>query len=266
MSFTVNKYPHGTFSWTDIYSKDPIVSIKFLTELFGWTYKNIPTDKGGDYTMFLLNGKAVAGAMPIPGDMEGMPSLWSNYVTVDNVDDATNRAKELGAKVTMPPMDVMDAGRMATIEDPTGAALALWQPKNHIGAQIVNTTGTMSWNELYTNDVAKSKDFYSELLGWTYEDMEMPDGSIYTTIKNGKRMNGGMMKIAPEMGPMPPNWTVYFTVQDIAETLKKVKELGGTVIMDTKVVGVGKLAAVTEPTGGAFMVIEMADKPQEWVE
>lgn len=265
MSYTVTKYPQGTFSWTDLYSKDADASKKFLTQLFGWTHKDIPTGKG-EYTMFFLEGKAVAGSMQIPEEMKGMPSFWTNYVTVDDVDAMAEKVKQLGGTVSMPPMDVMGEGRMTSIADPTGAALALWQPKKHIGAQIVNTVGAMCWNELYTTDVPKVKKFYTELLGWSYEDMQMPDKSTYTTIQNGKRMNGGIMKITPEMGEMPPNWTVYFTVANIQEALENVKKLGGSVEMDTKVVGVGKLAVVSEPAGGYFMLIEMKDKPEEWEE
>ena len=32
------------------------------------------------------------------------------------------------------PFDVMDAGRMAVVADPTGAMFCIWQAKNHIGA------------------------------------------------------------------------------------------------------------------------------------
>ncbi len=145
MSYFVTKYPAGTFSWADIYSTDMEKTKTFLTGLFGWTTQDFPTGEGRpNYTMFSLDGKNVAGGMPT--FTPNLPSYWSNYVTVDNVDDTTKKAERLGAKIIMQPMDVMDAGRMATIQDPTGAYLSLWQPKNHIGAQIVNTVGAMVWN------------------------------------------------------------------------------------------------------------------------
>ena len=65
-------------------------------------------------------------------------------------------------------MDVFDSGRMAFIVDPTGAQLGLWQPKNHIGAGIVNTVGAMCWNELLTRDAQTAKAFYSAIFGWEF--------------------------------------------------------------------------------------------------
>ncbi len=262
MSYTVTKYPQGTFSWTDFFSTDIQATKKFLTDLFGWTSEDMPTEPGKpDYTMFSLDGKYVAGGSP--AFMPDIPSFWSNYITVDNVDEMTAKATKLGAKVTMPPMDVLDSGRMSTIQDPTGANVSLWQANKHHGAQIINVVGAMCWNELYTNDLDQAKQFYADLLGWTYE---IDEGTGYVSIKNNGRNNGGMMAITPEMVGMPPNWTVYFTVKNIQESAAKVKELGGKVHMEPKDIGVGKIAMITDPAGAAFIIMEMSVPPEEWVD
>jgi uncharacterized protein len=144
MSYTVTKYPQGTFSWADFFSTDTESSKKFLTGLFGWTYEDMPTAPGKpDYTMFSLDGKYVAGGGPAFDPK--MPSFWNSYITVDDVDAMAKKAEALGATIAMPAMDVMDAGRMVTIQDPTGAHVNLWQPKKHIGAYIVNVAGAMGW-------------------------------------------------------------------------------------------------------------------------
>ena len=77
---------------------------------------------------------------------------WASYVTVDDVDATTAKARELGANVLAEPFDVMGVGRMSTIQDPTGAVLCLWQPRTSIGAEIVNTHGALSMNQLNTSD------------------------------------------------------------------------------------------------------------------
>lgn len=263
MSYNVTKYPQGTFSWADVYTTDIAKTKEFLTSLFGWTSEDLPTgDKTPPYTMFSLDKKVVAGGSPT--FMQDTPSFWSNYVTVDNVDDMTKKAEELGAKVVMQPMDVLDSGRMSTFQDPTGAHLSLWQAKKHIGAQVVNTVGAMSWNELYTKDLEKAKKFYGDLFGWKYEIDEKNNG--YTMIKNNGRSNGGMFAITPEMAQMPPNWMVYFTVKDIDESIKKVKELGGQIYMGPKDISIGRLATVADPTDAAFMLLQMTIQPTEWEE
>ncbi len=262
MSYFVNKYPQGAFSWADFFSTDIEKSKAFYTGLFDWTYEDMPTGEGRpDYTMFSLEGKYVAGGSPTFDP--NMPSFWSSYITVENVEAMAKKAQELGGKITMPPMDVLDSGRMATITDPTGAMVSLWQPKNHIGAGVVNTVGAMCWNELYTNDLEKAREFYGKLLGWTFE-VDSKNG--YVSIKSGNRYNGGMMAISPEMGPMPPNWAVYFTVKNMEESLKKVLELGGKVDAQPMKIDPGVFAIVTDPAGAYIVLLEMSSGPEPWEE
>jgi predicted enzyme related to lactoylglutathione lyase len=80
----------------------------------------------------------------------------------------------------MEPMDVMDQGRMAIVEDPSGATFGLWEGHKHIGAQIVNEPGSMTWNELHTTDSETARRFYLEVFGYEPEPM---DGMDYTVLK-----------------------------------------------------------------------------------
>ena len=83
-----------------------------------------------------------------------------------------------------PPFDVMDAGRMAVVQDPTGAMFELWQAKEHIGAGLVNEPGAFTWTELITPDIPKAAAFYNAVLGWdaaTSGGGDMP----YTEFKLG---------------------------------------------------------------------------------
>jgi predicted enzyme related to lactoylglutathione lyase len=264
MSFFVTKYPAGTFSWADITSKDITKSKSFFASLFGWTSKDEPTGEGRpDYTMFYLEGKVVAGGMPAFNPQ--MPSVWNSYVTVENLDEAIKKAEGLGAKIVMPAMDVLESGRMATIQDPTEAFISLWEPKNHIGAQVVNTTGAMGWNELYVHDLEKAKQFYADLFGWKY-DVDPKSG--YAMIKNNERANGGMLEITPEMQGMVPCWMVYFTVKSMDESLDRVKENEGKVMMGPREIPQGKIAGIMDPSGAPFVIIENsgANPLDEWKE
>lgn len=259
MSYFVTKYPAGTFCLADIYSKDMDKATEFLTKLFGWTREVSKTEGKPDYTVYLLEGKTVAGGAP--SFNPEIPSVWNNYVSVDDAQAIMRKAEELGGRRLADPIDIEDKGILGMLQDPQGAMFSVWQPKNIIGAQVVNKAGAMSWNELYTPDLESSKKFYGDLFGWTFETEEG-----YTTIKNNGRMNGGIMELTPEMGNMPPNWTVYFTVEDLNGTLERVKELGGSVYMEPKEIGPGKIAMIAEPTGAAFMIIEMSVPPEEWPE
>jgi predicted enzyme related to lactoylglutathione lyase len=94
------------------------------------------------------------------------PPVWSTYVNVDDADAIVARVTGAGGQVMLPPMDVMDVGRMAVFADPVGAVFGVWQPRAHKGAGIVNEVGTYSWSELITTDVDGAKAFYAAVFGW----------------------------------------------------------------------------------------------------
>jgi predicted enzyme related to lactoylglutathione lyase len=122
----------GTFSWTDLATTDTDAAKRFYGPLFGWDFDDqpIPGD-GGVYTMLMRDGKAVAALFR---GQEGMPTAWSSYVTVESADATATKATDLGANLMGEPFDVMDAGRMAVIQDPTGAVVSVWEPHGSIGA------------------------------------------------------------------------------------------------------------------------------------
>jgi uncharacterized protein len=246
------QYTPGTFSWTDLNTTDQEAAKTFYSSLFRWETEDLPVGEGVSYTMARIGDKNVAAIAPQPQQQRdaGAPPAWNSYITVDSADRAAERAAELGATVHAPPFDVMDAGRMAVIQDPQGAWFLIWEPKNNIGAYFVNAPGALCWNELATPDMEGSANFYGELFDWKMmpiEGMEMP----YMTIQNADgHGNGG---IRPVMPPgTPPHWLVYFGTDDIDATMDKVSELGGTQIVAPTDIGMGNIAVARDPQGAYF--------------
>ena len=137
---------------------------------------------------------------------------------------------------------------MAVIQDPQGAFFIVWEPKNHIGAGLVNAPGALCWNELASPDLDSAPGFYGELFGWKTEAFEggpMP----YLTIKNGEGANGGMRPAQPQE---PPNWLVYFAVDDVDSAMAKVSELGGGAVAGPFEMAMGKIGIVSDPQGAVF--------------
>src|SRR5688500_9266387 len=141
----------GTFSWVDLTTDDAPAAKEFYGELFGWEFEDNEVPGGGTYTMCKVDTDYVAA---IPGSTDQAPPHWNSYVTVASADETAAKAKELGGSLFMEPFDVMEAGRMALIQDPTGAAFCVWEPRDAIGAQLVNEPGALTWNELHTPDPA----------------------------------------------------------------------------------------------------------------
>ena len=116
-----NPFCHVELNTTDV-SK----AKAFYTKLFDWKLEDIPMPDGS-YTMIGVGEGTGGGLMKNP--MPGVPSFWLAYVLVDDIAAATAKAKLLGATVVKDVTEVMGAGWLSIIADPTGAALGLWKPK-----------------------------------------------------------------------------------------------------------------------------------------
>jgi predicted enzyme related to lactoylglutathione lyase len=245
-------YPPGTFSWADLTTTDQDGAKAFYTELFGWEVDDRPAGEGIVYSMMNVGGKPVAAISPQPQQQReaGLPPVWNSYITVADADQAAARAGEIGGTVHAPPFDVFDAGRMAVIADPQGAYFAIWQPNRHIGANLVNGDGLLCWNELHTPDLEGATSFYTNLFGWTTQEMDI-GGASYRVIGVGDHGNGGITDMMPPGAP--PHWLVYFGTDDLDGSQAKVSELGGTVVQPPMEIGEGnRIAVAQDPQGGYF--------------
>jgi predicted enzyme related to lactoylglutathione lyase len=255
-------YTPGTPCWVELSTPDLAAARKFYTAVLGWKDYEEGPEETGHYTMARMKDQTAAGMMT-QGDDEkkmGVPPHWNTYVRVDSADDAAKKATKLGATVVMGPMDVMDVGRMSVFLDPEGAAICVWQPNQFPGAGIVNESGAFIWSELYSKDTEAAKKFYSGLFGW---NTEVNDGlGNYIELKVGDRTFGGMMEITPEMGPIPPNWLVYFAVDDADAAVDAANKAGGSAMMGPMdIPQVGRIAVLADAQGAVFAVIKTAGTP-----
>lgn len=246
------EYRPGTFSWADLATTDLDGAKRFYGELFGWQAEDVPTG-GPVYAMCRLDGANVAAIGELPAEQRelGIPPHWNNYVTVASVDDAAGSVADLGGTVVAGPFDVMDVGRMASIQDPTGAYLNLWEARGSIGAERVNEPGCLTWNDLSTQSPETAHAFYEALFGWSFE--KMPTDEVhYWVIFNGERSNGGVLRLREE--GVPSFWMPYFAVEDADAAIERVAELGGGKLLGPIDVPTGRFAILHDPAGAAFAV------------
>ncbi|HKP90751.1 MAG TPA: VOC family protein [Thermoleophilaceae bacterium] len=243
----------GTFSWADVTTTDQDGAKAFYSGLFGWEANDLPVGDGVHYSMMLLGGREVAAISPQPQQQReaGVPPMWNSYVTVESADAAAERAGQLGATVHAPPFDVMEAGRMAVIQDPQGAFFMVWEPRESIGARFVTAPGALAWNELASPDVDGSIRFYGDLFGWSTQAFENSP-ERYEVIMNGDRSNGGMHELREGQGP--PNWLAYFGIDDIDRGIARAEELGGSKLIGPVDIGMAKIAVLRDPQGATFAI------------
>ncbi len=203
------------------------------------------------YTVFRVRGRdAAAGCALRPEEIQQrVPPHWNTYISVANVDDAVKRARELGATVLAPAFDVMDAGRMAVLQDPTGAVFQVWQANKSIGTRVQGEPGALCWTELATRDAKAARAFYTQLFGWGTKG-----GDEYTELSNGRSQIGGIMPMPAQIpAEVPSHWMPYFMVDDIDASTRTAQGLGAQVrvpVMD--IADAGRFAVLADPQGATF--------------
>lgn len=256
----VDKHPPGEFCWLELATSDQNAGKKFYADLFGWEINDMPMGPGEFYTIFRVDGRDVAAACTLQKDeaVMGVPPHWSIYIAVDNADQSAAKASSLGGKVLAPAFDVFDAGRMAVIQDPTGAVFCLWQAKRNTGLGITGDAGTFCWADLNTGDVERAKQFYSGLFGWQITTGEH-DTSGYLHIKNGETFIGGIPPAQHRDPKTPPHWMSYFSVSDVDASVSKAQGMGARVYAPPMTIeGAGRMAVLADPQGAVFALFKSA--------
>jgi hypothetical protein len=258
-----DKADPSTVSWVDLQTPDLDKARKFYGELLGWSFVGGDDPNAGFYTMAQLGGRNVAGLAKLrPGSP--FPPMWSVYLAVENADEIARKITEAGGKVVVPPMDVMEEGRMAYFADPTGAHFGVWQGRRHQGAQVIEEPGAMVWHEVYTRDLAKAQPFYMSVFGLEKRRLDAP-GIDYWPLQKGGRTVFGSMQMSAQFPPeVPSHWNTYFAVTDTDATAKKAGELGGQVMAPPFDTPYGRMAVLVDPAGAAFCVIKPLSPVSGW--
>ena len=127
-------------------------------------------------------------------------------------------------------------------------------------SESMKTHGDFGWRDLITDDADSARAFYTEVIGWSTEVMDVGKGP-YTVFKIGERPVAGLMAKTPSASDAPTAWTSYVTVDDVDMRAAKVADAGGKVVVPpTDIPTVGRMAVIQDPTGGCIGIITYADQ------
>jgi uncharacterized protein len=242
----------GAPAWVDLSSTDAAAARDYYAKLFGWKVELAPSPDAGGYALATLGGKNVAGIGPTQ-DPKG-PSAWMVYIGTKDADATAKKIEAAGGKVVAPPFDVMDQGRMAVFQDPTGAFISLWQPKIMQGWDVMQKPNAFSWAELNARGIDKAHAFYEKVFGWTIKQSPMGEGQgSYTEFQQqGSSIAGGMEMMPMVPAEVPSYWQVYFGVADVDSAFKKAVDLGARELVAPSDFPGGRFAILTDPQGAVF--------------
>lgn len=237
----------GAIVWRENATTDLARTTAFYSALLGWTHHDSEGGPMGVYRHFMVGETSVAGCYEISPHMQGMPAHWMQYVSVSDVDAATEAAKASGAVIQMGPMDIPDVGRATYIRDPQGASIALFRDAKGDAPQAPPPfpQGVFCWESLVTTDKAGSVAFYTKVVGHTVGDfagnptLGTADGPEHAIADLGDAPHGG-----------PSYWMSHVVVDDLAVSQARAVELGATVLMGGLVVPtVGTMSIIQDPVG-----------------
>lgn len=245
-------YRNGQFVWREIMTKDAAASTRFYTEVLGWKTETAPMPDGQAYTMLKAGEQGVAGLMQVPDP--NMPSFWTGYVSVADVEDTAKRATAAGGKILAGPMDAGGFGRFVCIQDPQGAVINGWKGSQGDGpAPTQPAVGEFCWEQLNTTSPADALGFYQKLFGWTNKPFGNGEADM-------KVFEAGAAQVASVMAAqpgVPAHWLSYVIVDKLASTYGRVKQHGGTVLVERiEVPTVGTIGVIQDNVGAILGVFE----------
>lgn len=238
----------GMFVWRELMTDDVEGARRFYGELFGWSWKGEDMGPAGTYWLASLGTQGVCGMMKKPAGVP-MPSAWSSYVLVDDVDVAAARCTSAGGRVLKAPADIPGVGRFAVLADRWGAVLEAFRAFGGASAppQGRPAAGTFCWETLFTPEPTAAAGFYGEVIG--VGTGRTPDGK-------GTVLTAGDVPVA-DLHPVPPGapsyWGTYVAVDGAEASRDRAERLGGKVVVPRiEVPEVGVVAVVADPAGAAL--------------
>lgn len=253
---TAAKSPQALpFCWYELTTTDAKAAATFYSDVIGWTAK--PTDM--DYTLLLAGQRMVAGLMTINDEMKqrGVPSCWTGYIYVPDVDAYVGKVTAAGGKVHRAAADIPTVGRFAVVSDPDGAGFILFTPSGSDPnpPAAPGTPGVVGWRELYAGNLEQAFAFYSKLFGWTrVRDHDMGPMGVYRLFAVDGVETGGMMSKPPHVPSV--GWNYYFNVDGIGAAVARVGKAGGKVLNGPmQVPGGSWIANCLDPQGAAFSLV-----------
>ncbi len=240
----------GAVRWFGLLTEDAAAARAFYADLFGWQMER--TSSGGYIAVH--DGQPFAGITQIGRTTPEIDeSTWLVGVVVSDLRASVATARRLGARVLRDVSRAEGFAQWAVIEDPQGAQVILMVPERPLGG--FEAPGNWVWAELWTTDQEASSRFYSQVIGWKYVELDRPDGA-YPTFQSAGEARAGLVPI--EKGEMEPGWAPYIGVANLEATLARARKLGGEVLLEpNQEIYAGRVAALADPTGVAFLVVEL---------
>jgi hypothetical protein len=230
--------------------RDALMS--FYTSLYGWTWE-VGGEEMGYYSIANLDGVPVMGLGQGPGGAGAMVP----YFATDDINASAAKAAELGGTVFMGPMVVPEAGTMALVSDPTGAVHGLWEAGNFPGFGVAYEANAPGWFDHASDDPAAAATYYQALTGHSLIE---PSPGMQVLSAGDQWFASVSQNQVPER--TSAQWNSIYVVEALEAARNKVRELGGTVVLEEMPVPGSAISVFVEPVMNTSVTIMAAGTPE----
>jgi hypothetical protein len=253
---TVSDSPRlsGKFVWADLVTDDVPAARKFYSQLFGWTFRKV-----GDYVIACNDDRPLGGMFqrPRPKDQSAAPR-WFAYISVSNVERATQAVTRSGGKVLMEPQTFPKRGKQAVFTDVEGAVFGVMKSSSGDPQDFLADPGDWIWIQLLSHDGRKAAEFYRIVGG--YEIVENNNTnrlSDYVLTSEGYARATVRTIPGAKQKEVKPAWLPFVRVKSVAVSAALAKQSGGKVLLEPRPELLdGKVAVIADPTGAAIGIME----------
>ncbi|MEU6476793.1 VOC family protein [Streptomyces sp. NPDC047017] len=254
----------GTPCWADAMFTDVERAEALYADVLGWTF-GASAAEYGNYVLARADGSAVAAVVPPAPGQQG-PAQWCLHLASPDAAATAARVRDHGGEVLMQPMRVGDFGTMCLAREPGGAVFGVWQGDTHEGFEATAVPGAYCWAEIRTREPERTDAFFTAVFDYTVRGIEggMNGFRVYDL---GGRTVLGRMRMTDDLPPETPSYIeVYFTVADCDAAVAAAGRHGSAVRYGPADSPFGRWAALTDPQGARFSVIDITtargEKPQ----
>jgi uncharacterized protein len=252
-----NQYYPGKFVWHDLFTDNLHESMDFYKGVFGWEFRKFGPGKFAYY--YITNQGLGVGGLSQLDTGDGSENQWVSYISVESVEDANSYVAKNGGKTLVKPITFEQLGQVAIFADPEGAPFGVISSSSGDQREVLPQVGQWIWVDLFALNPGAQIEFYKGIGQYTAikNPVSVIDKDYFLQSNNVAR--GGVLPVPAE--DVLPNWLPYVRVENINDSLMKVTQFGGVVLLQPSMqIFNGKLAIIADPGGAALGLIEFSQQ------
>jgi uncharacterized protein len=258
---TVSDNPRlpGKFVWADLVTDDVVAARKFYGALFGWSF----SDYGG-YVIAKNDDRPVCGMFqrPRPVDAPQAKPRWFGYISVASVDRARNAVLNAGGRELAAPKQLPERGEQAVFADAEGAIFGVVKSSSGDPEDFLADPGDWIWIQLLSRNAKLASEFYRAVGGYDIVENNSTNRQSDYVLTSEGYARATVRTIRTDDARVTPNWLPFVRVLSVSESVAKVRELGGKILVEPKPELLdGKVALIADPTGAAIGILEWDGGP-----